>query len=766
MDYFKDYIKPFSTRMRDYNRSRAWILLLVVLSIATGALSYACFALLKLDTSALAIVAPVVISVVTLTVGMVSINLHLRSTEIYELFEGALSVVDASLIIFNKNDQVEQFNSVAAKTLKADGITLRKGLHAHDILKQSAQHTISSDMEREAWIRNAIERRDHALEHGSIENVYSASTDTHNQVSLHRLKSGHSVDFRTDITAVKKSELAVIQREAELKKARIAAETSAKAKSEFLANMSHEIRTPMNGVVGMIELLLESDLTEEQMIYARTVSKSGLALITIVNDILDFSKIEADKLELDRSDFDLHSAIEDIGALLSPKADKKNVEIVIDYAPGLPHGYIGDEGRIRQILTNLTGNAVKFTESGHVHICVKGTVTNGKAHLEFSITDTGIGIPKNNLKSIFSEFEQVDSASNRKFEGTGLGLAISSRLVRLMGSEIKVSSEVGVGSCFSFNLRLPVTETVNDVNDTEQYELNNLNLLVIDDLPLSTKTLDNQLRYWGARSQCIDNASDIEALLTENALEKFDLILLDHPLAPEFNKADERLIELCTQQNQIPVVLMTSSDQTTLKKELDDTDFYTWLTKPIRQQLLFNTLVNVRRDKQLLAGNSENSLPITANELDEIESNNQDIENEMLKQISSHVRILIVEDNEVNQLVITSMLDGFECEIAENGRIGVDKYLSYEPDLVFMDVSMPEMNGMDATRAIRQIEQDQNLPSCPIIALTANAMHGDKEKCLASGMDDFISKPILLDELNRKLTKWVGVDSNGERLAA
>jgi len=759
-------MNPFTTRMRDHRTLSAWITLLVVISVATGVLSFACFGLFNLGASTIALVAPVVISLVTLIVGTISINLHLRSKEIYELFEGALSVVDASLIIFDKDNEVVQFNSVAAKTLKADGIVLKKGLHADDILIQRAQFALSGDMEREVWIRSARERREHDLQHGSIENVYSAAADTHSQVSLHRLKSGHIVDFRTDITAVKKSELAVIQREAELKKARVAAETSAKAKSEFLANMSHEIRTPMNGVVGMIELLLGSDLNEEQMVYAKTVSKSGMALITIVNDILDFSKIEADKLELDRSDFDMHSAIEDIGALLSPKAHDKNVEIIIDYSPNLPHLYIGDEGRIRQIITNLAGNAVKFTEKGHVHIRISGTVTNAKAHLKFDITDTGIGIPKEKVKSIFSEFEQVDSASNRKFEGTGLGLAISSRLVKLMGSEIQVSSEVGVGSSFSFVLRLPVAETADTKKSWNDDDFAQRNILIVDDLSLNAEILYRQLRAWGANCDIAHTGE--QALRNIKANEKgfYDLVLLDYSQLKPNDIENKGLITDNIHWKNLPTVLLATGEHSATKKDFDVSLFSGCLNKPVRKQLLYSTLsnlLNIENDKSQF----ENQAATEQDEIaDELLNPQKHTTDQILRSIATDIHILIVEDNEVNQLVITSMLEDFNCEIAQNGRIGVEKYTDCQPDLIFMDVSMPEMNGYDATRAIRQIENEAGLTRCPIIALTANAMRGDKDKCLESGMDDFISKPILLDELNEKLRNWIGLDSQGERKAA
>ena len=690
-------------------------MLLLVLSISIGILSFVLFGVLALSAAEIGVLAPLVIALVTLVIGMISINLHLRSKEIYELFEGAVNAVDASLIIFDRNDKVVQFNSVASRSLKADGITLKQGMHVNQILQQQASIDFSTEMEREVSIRNALERRAHNLEHGSIENIYSSASDRHTQASRRRLKSGHIVDFRTDITAVKKSELAVIQREAELKEAREAAESSARAKSEFLANMSHEIRTPMNGVVGMIELLLDSGLNEEQLIYARTVSNSGLALLTIINDILDFSKIEAGKLELDKTPFNLQCAVEDVGALLSTKANAKGVEIVIDYSARLPDMFVGDEGRIRQILTNLAGNAVKFTDVGHVTIGIDGSVTQGKAHIKFCISDTGIGIPKDKIKQIFSEFEQVDSASNRKFEGTGLGLAISSRLIKLMGSEIEVSSELGTGSSFAFILRLPVAENLSEEQPNLPDHLEQCRVLVLDDLQASGDALNNLLTIWGLHAD-VGNTIDNAVALLERATEinaPYSHILMDYPFTSDDGREMQQVLREHPDWSQIPVTLISVLDHSQLKKEIDLDEFSAWLPKPVRASLLRTTLLGTLDEEQVKPDSNEPLAELEDEvmaEIDVMDKQQQHSNDSAINSLINDVRILIVEDNEVNQLVITSMLDGLHCEIAANGRIGVEMYQDSQPDLVFMDVSMPEMNGMDATRVIRDFEARNDLP--------------------------------------------------------
>lgn len=521
----------------------------------------------------------------------------------------------------------------------------------------------------------------------------------------HPTPDGGRVGLRIDVTAEKTQQAA-------LEAARIAAEAANRAKSAFLANMSHEIRTPMNGVVGMAELLCDTALTDDQRLFAETIRSSGEALLVIINDILDYSKIEAERLTLHPEPFDLERTIHEIAMLLQPRAREKGIDLLIDFDMFLPTRYVGDPGRLRQVLTNLMGNAVKFTLKGHVLVRVVGVEAGaGAQHLHISVEDTGIGIAPENLDAVFGEFNQVEDAANRKFEGTGLGLAITQRLVERMDGAVWVDSELGKGSCFGFRVTLPVAE--DSPPTTAPIAIRRV--LVVDDQFINRTILERQLAPCGIAVTLCRSGADAQAALAASA---FDVILTDYEM-PEMNGlALSRAIR--AQGIETPIILLTSNPASAREEEGYDL-LAAVMQKPILRADLYRRL-------QALAGEGEAALPAAA---------------PAAPQAQRQMRVLVAEDNRTNQLVFQKMVREAQIDLqfANNGVEAVALYQSFGPDLIFMDISMPEMDGKDAARAIRAL-QAAGGPHVPIVALTAHAMDGDEVAILAAGIDRYMTKPL------------------------
>ena len=528
-----------------------------------------------------------------------------------------------------------------------------------------------------------------------------------------------------------------------------------RAKSEFLATMSHEIRTPMNGVLGMAELLTRTELDTRQRTFTDVILKSGNALLEIINDILDFSKIDAGQLALNPKPFSLVDTTEDVATLMSSRVVEKDIELVVRIAPSLPDKLIGDQGRIRQILTNLVGNAVKFTEHGHVMVEInwrKVEAVNNADRLAISIAvrDTGIGIPANKQGAIFEKFSQVDGSSTRKHEGTGLGLAIATRLVELMGGKIELESEVGVGSTFSFTVEMDVDGSASVPVDAPSSLLPGRRVLVIDDNAVNRMILTEQIRDWGFDCVAVEGG-EIGLNLLRHARSSLgigiDLVVLDFQMPGMSGAEVAQAIRSDPQIADTPILVLSSVDQTDQLEALNHLDIFAQLTKPVRTAQLRKTVETALR-KSLIDPEPRKKIPEPIAAPAEVKP---------VFVERTEPLVLVAEDNPINQIVFQQTLDGLEMShsLAVNGREAVRLWGELRPTLVLMDVSMPEMNGLEATAAIREIEAREGLVPTPIIAVTAHSLKGDEDRCLAAGMDDYLSKPISPEKLGGMIDRWL-----------
>jgi PAS domain S-box-containing protein len=637
-------------------------------------------------------------------------------------------IAENAIVCTNEQQQIVYFNQGAERVF---------GWSAAEVIGRDLAVLIPAryrpgHAERVAGFGNGERTARRMGERGAIHAVRRDGSEFPAEATISKLAAGGRVIF----TAILQDISERVAHERELEAAKERAEAAMQAKSMFLANMSHEIRTPLNAVIGMTSLLLHTDINEEQRDYTETIRSSSESLLAIINDLLDYSKLEVGRLDLERHAFDVRRCVEEALDLLAPAASGKNVDLAYMIEPGVPATILADATRLRQVLVNLLSNAIKFTHHGEVVVTVSAeAVDGGSVRLAFAVRDTGIGIPADRLDDVFRSFTQVDASTTRKYGGTGLGLSISRRLAEMMGGGLAVESEVGRGSTFTLRvLADPFDDRqAEDVLRERAALVRGRRILIVDDNATNRRILVKQALLWGMAPQAA--ASAVEAIDLVRHGHPFDVAVLDMQMPDMDGVRLAGALRRYRDRQSLPLVLLTSVGGRQRGAADGQDAFSAWLNKPIKPAALLEALHQVL-DEQAADGARRRPVAVARPDAP-----------------AAAVGILVAEDNTINQKVIRQLLRhlGYRADVVANGAEAVDAMERQEYQVILMDMQMPEMDGLEATRRLRRRFRGTNAPY--IIAMTANAMPGDRERCLDAGMDDYVPKPIELEVLAQALDK-------------